>query len=95
MAIKLLTVYFCSPGTVVSDVAMLVCTLLPGALDSYRDRINSFYLGLSTVEHTSQSSCIYSRTLRITSTFFFLGSPCGGSFSPVHLSMLMKPCMIG
>ena len=37
--------------------ALLVCTLLPGALDSYRDRINSLfyrmviYLGLSAVEH--------------------------------------------
>ena len=60
--------------------ALLVCTLLSAALNSYRDRINSLffqndiYLGLSTVEHISQSSGIYSRipaTLLITSNFFF------------------------
>ena len=37
--------------------ALLVCTLLPGALDSYRELLvlqNGIYLGLSAVEHFSE-----------------------------------------
>ena len=64
--------------------ASLLYTLLPGELDSYRDRINSLflqngmYLGLSAVQHISQSSGIYSTIpANIPDDFnlLFLGSP--------------------
>ena len=42
--------------------ALLVCTLLSGALDSYRDRINSLLVSIWVFpQHISQSSGIYSR----------------------------------
>ena len=59
--------------------ALLVHTLLPGALDSYRDRINSLFFRIVSIwvfpqMNISLSSGIYSRipanTLLITSTFF-------------------------
>ena len=53
--------------------ALIVCTLLPGALDSYRDRINCF-----PQLNISLNSGAYSRIPANTPDNFnlFLGSPC-------------------
>ena len=63
--------------------ALLVCTLLPGALDSYRDRINSqngIYVGLSAVNISLTVQIFipgFLQTIMLTSTLTFLGPPCG------------------
>ena len=65
--------------------ALLVCILLPGALDSIRDRINSFFRMVSIWVFPQLNISLRVRvfipgfllTLLITSTFFFLWSPCG------------------
>ena len=51
---------------------MLVCTLLPGALDSIIETGLTPYLGHLAVEHITQSSGIYSRIPANTPDNFLL-----------------------